>query len=265
MISSNPRQEHLRIANLTPEFTQIAEPSRNGLGSFVLDQVIDGQFVPLGSQTAIEADFSTIEALDNMSLHAGFEAYKEKFEVDPDTKSINEALRSLPVDKQELFITALFAVKTAKQFFSETMADKEKRDTLGWKEVHEGREDSYKIKKLSETADDGVCAEYSLVASEVMNRLGHDVKYTVGYRQDWPDEPGVYHAFLTSDETGDIIDVYALAQTSKSHKPYGLLASQQGVTIMQKPESTVKYRDIFGRQVIYSGSPIPVNAEQAAA
>lgn len=258
-------QEHSRIASLIPESEQIAAPHANNLGSFVIGKVSQGEFVPLGDRHAIEADFDNIDALSEVSLRANLETYKEELVQDPKRTALRESLSTLPEQLQNTFTTALFAVSTAKQFFGDKLADKEKRDALGWRTVDATRDDSYKIKKLSETADDGVCVEYSLFVGEVMNRLGEDTQYTVGYRQDWADEPSFYHAFLTSDKTQLIIDAYALAQTANSSKPLGLMLAGEGSSIKQRPEEAVSYQDIFGRQATYSAVSIPAGPiEQVA-
>lgn len=95
-----------------------------------------------------------------------------------------------------------------------------------------------------------------------MKRLGEDVQYTVGYRQDSSDEPGIYHAFLTLDKTRVIIDAYALAQTAHSSKPLGLMLAGKGNAIMQQPEQAVSYTDIFGRQKTYAAAPMHAHSNK---
>ncbi len=226
---------------------------------------MQGEFVPLGDRHVIETDFEKIEVFSEEFLRANLEKYKVELLQDPRRTALRESLSSLPEQLQDTFTTALFAVNTAEQFFGDKLADKEKRDAIGWRIVDETRNDSYKIKKLSETADDGVCAEYSLFVGEVMKRLGEDAQYTVGYRQDWADEPSNYHAFLTSNKTQILIDAYALAQTANSGKPLGLMLASEGRSIMQRREEAVAYHDIFGRQATYSAVPISAHpAEQVA-
>lgn len=246
MSNQNIRQEHHRIAGLVPETTQIAESTGTNLGSFAIDQVVEGQFVPLASRHAIEADFSKIDVVTSPTLVEDFKSYRQQLESDPSKEQLREALGRQPEKRRELFTASLYAVGLAKQFFGDNIHDKDKRDEFGWKDLDESRGDFYKLKKLSETADDGVCAEYALVTGEIMKRLAHDVQYTTGYRQDWSDEPSIYHAFLTTRDRSVIIDAFAIAETLNSTKPLGLTAAVEGQSIAQRQTEAVVYKDVFG-------------------
>jgi hypothetical protein len=94
-----------------------------------------------------------------------------------------------------------------------------------------------------------------------MSRLGEDVQYTVGYRQDWDDESGFYHAFLTADNGSILIDPLMVAQTLNNAQPMGLLSTSEGKTLIDQPDEVHSYEDIFGNAVNYSASPIEVSQD----
>lgn len=260
--SSRRHQEVLANVADTREISGIT-PNATRLGSFVVDQVGEGQYVPLGNRYAMKADFSHIEMLDG-PLDAQYEEFKQELTTNPERQGLNEALEACPPEMQETFRAALFSTEMACGFFHGAFnsSTKERRDLFGWLDLDQTREDSYKIKKLSQTADEGVCVEYSLLAGEIMRRLGQEAQYTVGYRQDWADEEGTYHAFLTTDDTHVLIDAYSLAQTLESAKPLGLLTTSQQGGIMQRPDDIAAYKDIFGRDAYYSATPIKPNDER---
>lgn len=265
MSEINNHQEHMRIAGLVPDGEQLAVSQSNSLGSFVLNNVNTGDFVPLSERRAIEADFDVIPELTANSIRSNFDRYQQEFDNDPRKVALRAALEVVPDAQRNTFMAALYGVEVARQFFGDKLGDKEKRDKLGWRAIDETREDSYLVKKLSDTKDEGVCVEYSLFVGEVMKQLGVDARYTVGFRQDWSEEPGFCHAFLTIDDTRGIIDPYLLAQSYESGMPYGLAIAPGDGSIALKPDQAVSYIDIFDRSKIYSATPIAANGVALAA
>jgi hypothetical protein len=144
----NKSQEHLRIAALVPETMQIAESSRpNNLGSFIIDQVVDGEYVPLDSRTAVETDFGNIDVL-NQDIENKLAEYLKGLELNPKKAELLEKIGSLPKDRARMYTSAMFATDLAKQFFNDQLVDKKVRDKTGWIPVDSEREDTYKTKKV---------------------------------------------------------------------------------------------------------------------
>jgi hypothetical protein len=254
MKSDHPSRQHEEVARKVTETEQITPPNSTDLGAFVVKRLESGAFIPLGERRAIEADFSRVDILKE-PLEDQFEEFKARLAADPEKAELNEALKAQPVELQETFRAALFSAEMTRQFFQGAfdLSSKERRDKLGWLDLDPTREDSYKIKKLSETADDGVCVEYSLLAGEIMKRLGQEVYYTVGYKKFWRDDEPFYHAFLTTSDTHILIDPYSVAQSYEEVKPLGLLTNEES-GIMQHPDSFVAYQDIFDRTNLYSAT-----------
>jgi hypothetical protein len=251
-IDSTPT--HKDVLAKAAETEEITPPTERDLGSFVVKQLRSGEYVPLGAQHAVEADFSRIDML-NEPLEEQFDEFKRSLVANPERAKLNEALDSQPAELQETFKAALFSAKMAREFFRGDfeLSTKARRDALGWLDLDPSRKDSYKVKKLSETADDGVCVEYSLLTGEIMKRLGQEVHYTVGYKRFWRDDEPFYHAFLTTDDPRVLIDAYGVAESYQENMPLGLLTNEEG-GILRNPDRFIVYKDIFDRPNLYSAT-----------
>jgi hypothetical protein len=265
MKNEHPHRNHEEILAKVAETEEITAPTERDLGSFVVRQLKDGEYVPLGAQHVVEVDFSRIDILDG-PLEEQFDEFKQRLAADPEKAKLNEALAVQSAELQETFRAALFSAEMSRKFFRGAfdLSTKDRRDALGWLDLDPSREDSYKVKKLSETVDDGVCAEYSLLTGEIMKRLGQEVDYTVGYKKFWRDDEPFYHAFLMTDDSRVLIDVYGVAESYRENKPQGLLVNEEG-GILQHPDGFVVYKDIFGRTNLYSATREHVINEAKAA
>jgi hypothetical protein len=242
------------------ETTQIAPSLRDSLGSFVMSRVVENTLIPVGINEGrlhlIEADFDSIETMAGTNLPELFDGYTERLASNPQKAKLLEALATLPEQERKLFTTALFAVDMAKEFFGDKPVDKQVRDKVGWHSIATEGADTYNFKKLSETSDSGLCVEYSVFVQEVMARLDVETHFTVGYRQDWLDENGMYHAFLTAGNGKYIVDPLLMAQYPKTTQPLGMLGAAEEETLISNPQEAVDYTDIFGRSRTYSASPL---------
>jgi hypothetical protein len=254
--------EHDRIALSVPEVTQLTEHERAAhLGSYMLHDIENGDFIPVTARHAFEADFDAIDVLDSQSLKEKYQAFTHDLAADDNREKLRGALENLSPREKEVFTAALFATEVARDFFTNKNVDKKTRDENGWTVLDPEREDSYHLKKLSETADAGLCVEYSLFVGKVMKDIGEPMTYTVGYRQDWSDEDGIYHAMLTADEGHLLVDPLLIAQTHQSSVPMGLYrAEAEGM--VKDTEGQQVYTDIVARSKNYSASPIPAAETQ---
>jgi len=229
-----------------------------------MPHIVEGAIVPAGSLTkAFEADFGNIPLLVERDMAEELENYKERLVHDPQRAKLAAALEALPRREGELYTAALGAVTLAQEFFVEEPVDITLRDTTGWTSIDPSRPDSYKIRRLSETAQNGRCTEYSLVVGEIMRRMGQEMEFTAGYRQDEPHKEGIYHAFLSVRDASVIVDPLFIAETTDRPSPLGLMQTG-GATIVNIPYGPLAYTDPLGRSIMYSSSPIEAWLQLAA-
>lgn len=255
-------QEHSYIAARVPESTILSEhEAATHLGSYMLHAIQTGDFIPVNATKAFEADFDNIEALDARAVKEGYATFANQLATDNDKLELRDVLQQLPERQKELFTAAVYATEAARNFFTNKEVNREARDKHGWLPLDPERQDSYALKKLSETSDAGLCVEYSLFVGKVMQELGQQVDYTVGYRQQWPDEEGIYHAMLTADNGKILIDPLLIAQTQRAPVPFGLYQAQ-GEGMVENTQDKQRYADAMGRSMTYSASPLPAQEMQ---
>jgi hypothetical protein len=241
------------------------------MGSYIMPKVRNGDYVPMDPWAALKANFEDIEALSpNRDFPAEFNAFKENIFGPSGKPQTQELLNALAERDRDLVTASLFAVSVTNEFFGDLFSsgrtDQARRSN--WAPIDPYRNDSLYTKELSETAEVGVCHEYSLFAQEVLSLIGEDVALATGFQQPtaMADQDGFMHTFLSADEGRTIIDPFYMAalNTEDSTVPRGIYKSVSEETFLSNPTAAIEYMDLAGDTSRYSAAPI-AGAEVSAA
>ncbi len=256
-------QLHQDVVARTVETTQLSTSEKN-LGGLKIDFIDDMSVVPMGNRVGLEADFHNIPTLSRVRPEA-FDLFKKEVNQDPTFERFRAKLAALSPEAQELELKLRFATGKAIEYFGRenkvedassmdadvVEAKKAQRDkTYSNYALDPIRDDSLRVKPLSEVGNEAMCTEYAIFVKEALLQLGVDYSYVAAEKRVWNDEPSFYHSFLVSKDGRTVIDPLDAAQYFSKGLPRGVLALPESLYESNAP--LVGSESWDGRQATYS-------------
>jgi hypothetical protein len=271
---ADPFTKHQDVIDRTVD-VEVLTTNDNNLGSLRIDTIYDMSVLPMGNRVGLEADFRNIDSLKRATLEH-FDAFKQKIATAPEHEKLRDKLARLTPEQHELELQVFFATGLAVEYFGkykedghyteEEVAEKKiRRDqTYDLKKymIDPLREDSLKIKPLSEAGDEAMCTEYAVFVKEALHRLGTDFSYVAAEKQHWSDMPSFYHSFLVSADGKTVIDPLETGAHYGTGLSYGVYTLQESFYDSDKPVAATGSWNSSTN--VYSLSRIEVPAAQAA-
>jgi hypothetical protein len=263
-------QLHQDVVARTVETTQLSASETN-LGGLRIDSINDMSVVPMGDRTGLETDFHNISTLSEVKPET-FDLFKKEVDQDPAFERFRAKLATLSPEAHELELKLRFATGKAIEYFGRenkvedarnmdadvVEARKAQRDaTYSSYALDPTRDDSLRVKPLSEVGNEAKCTEYTVFVKEALERLGVDYSYVAAEKRIWNDEPTFYHSFLVSQDGKTVIDPLDAAQYFLKGLPRGVLALPESLYESNKP--LVGAESWSGREATYSLTKLPVS------